>query len=161
MAAADVQERMSALPEVERVRDRSGPRTAALVPVDMAESSADDVVTALQDVTAGVAASPGLEVSQAGGESIDAAIWERVGDDLAAAERLSLPITFAVLLLAFGALLAAGIPLLLAVRRRRDDGHLRAAVAPASRRRHGGQRGAADRARGRRRLLAVLPQARA
>jgi RND superfamily putative drug exporter len=118
VAAAEVQERMSALPEVERVRDPVWAEDGqhVLVPVDMAESSADDAVTALQDVTAGVAAShPGLQVSQAGGESIDAAIWERVAEDLGAAERLSLPITFAVLLVAFGALLAAGIPLLLAL----------------------------------------------
>ena len=39
----------------------------------------------------------------------------KVGEDLASAEMLSLPITFAILLIAFGAFVAAGIPVLLAI----------------------------------------------
>ena len=89
-----------------------------LVPVEMAGSYDDaaDNLESVQDVTDAVgAAHPDLVLAQAGEASIDAGIWAQVGDDLGAAERLSLPITFAVLLLAFGALLAAGIPVLLAM----------------------------------------------
>lgn len=119
-AAADVRSGMSTLPEVSRVGEPvwSEDGQHLLVPVDLA-GSADEVaddVPALQDVTAGVGADhPGLSVEQAGDASLDAGIWEQVGADLAAAERLSLPITFGVLLLAFGALIAAGIPVLLAM----------------------------------------------
>ncbi len=119
-AATEIRQQMAALPAVDRVRDAvwSEDRQHVLVPVEMAGSYDDaaDHVESLQDVTADVAAAhPDLQVAQAGGASIDAAIWEQVGGDLATAERLSLPITFAVLLLAFGALLAAGIPILLAL----------------------------------------------
>ena len=46
--------------------------------------------------------------------SLDVAIWDQVGSDLAASERLSLPIAFGIMLLAFAALIAAAIPVLLA-----------------------------------------------
>ena len=57
---------------------------------------------------------PGLEVRQSGDVTLDEAIDERVADDLGSAETLSLPITLILMLLAFGALIAAGLPVLLA-----------------------------------------------
>ncbi len=57
---------------------------------------------------------PTLEVRQAGDVTLDEAIDERVADDLGSAETLSLPITLILMLLAFGALVAAGLPVLLA-----------------------------------------------
>ena len=51
---------------------------------------------------------------QSGDISLDLAIDERVADDLSSAETLSLPITLVLMLLAFGALIAAGLPVLLA-----------------------------------------------
>ena len=119
-AAEQVQTEMSALPAVEKVHDPvwSEDGRNVLVPIDMAGSDDDaaDNVESLQDVTGDIAGEhPGLQIEQAGGASVDAGIWEQVGSDLASAERLSLPITFGVLLLAFGALLAAGIPVLLAL----------------------------------------------
>ncbi len=60
-------------------------------------------------------ANPGLDVAQAGTASIDSGINDKVGEDLASAESLSLPITFLILLIAFGAFIAAGIPVLLAI----------------------------------------------
>lgn len=93
-------------------------RDALLVPITMAGSVDDaaDHVEALLDETAKVEkANPGLEVGQAGSASIDAGINDKVGSDLASAESLSLPITFLILLVAFGAFIAAGIPVLLAI----------------------------------------------
>jgi RND superfamily putative drug exporter len=91
---------------------------ALLIPITMAGSvdDASDHVGALIDATASVdKANPGLEVEQAGSASIDAGINDKVGSDLASAESLSLPITFIILLVAFGAFIAAGIPVLLAI----------------------------------------------
>ena len=71
--------------------------------------------SALQDVTKRVQADhPDLQVREAGDLSIDDGINERVADDLSSAEGISLPVTLVLMLLAFGALIAAGIPVLLA-----------------------------------------------
>ena len=93
-------------------------RDAVLVPITMAGSADDasDHVAALLDATATVQeANPDLEIAQAGEASLDAGINDKVGEDLASAESLSLPITFLILLVAFGAFIAAGIPVLLAI----------------------------------------------
>ena len=75
---------------------------------------------------------------------------------------LSLPITLIILVVAFGALVAAGIPLLLALTAVFATFGLRRAAEPrAPDGERGGRDRAPDRARGRRRLLDVLPQARA
>ena len=47
--------------------------------------------------------------------SIDKALNETLGKDFKRAEMFSLPVTLAILLIAFGALIAAGVPLLLAL----------------------------------------------
>ncbi|HET6940333.1 MAG TPA: MMPL family transporter, partial [Nocardioides sp.] len=87
--------------------------TAYLVSVQLARDQED--VSALQAVTKDVQAEfPQLEVRQSGDVSLDDAINNRVADDLSSAETLSLPVTLILMLLAFGALIAAGIPVLLA-----------------------------------------------
>ncbi|WP_233712354.1 MMPL family transporter [Kribbella turkmenica] len=90
---------------------------AALVPMEL-KGTADDAADNIEKIVATTAevqrANPGLTITQAGSASVDAGIWKQVGTDLAKAEKLSLPITFALMLLAFGALIAAGIPVLLA-----------------------------------------------
>jgi RND superfamily putative drug exporter len=87
--------------------------SAYLVQIQLARDQDD--VSSLQDVTAAVQADhPQLEVRETGDVSLDTAIDERVGDDLSSAETLSLPLTLILMLLAFGALIAAGIPVLLA-----------------------------------------------
>jgi RND superfamily putative drug exporter len=60
-------------------------------------------------------AHPGFRVEQTGGASIEKALDDTVGRDLERAELLSLPLTLGILLVAFGALLAAFIPVLLAL----------------------------------------------
>ncbi|MDP1848565.1 MAG: MMPL family transporter [Solirubrobacteraceae bacterium] len=60
-------------------------------------------------------AHPDVRVEQSGSGSTQKEIEELFGSDLSKAGSTSLPITLAVLLVAFGALMAAGIPLLLAL----------------------------------------------
>jgi RND superfamily putative drug exporter len=90
---------------------------AALLPIQL-KGSADDAADNVDKLVAATAevqkANPLLQIEQTGSASLDAGIWKQVGSDLARAEKLSLPITFALMLLAFGALIAAGIPVLLA-----------------------------------------------
>ncbi len=88
-------------------------RTALLVSVELAGGTDD--ATAVQEVTRQVQADqPGLEVRESGDLSLDAAIDDQVAADLGSAETISLPVTLVLMLLAFGALIAAGIPVLLA-----------------------------------------------
>lgn len=58
---------------------------------------------------------PGLRVEQVGSVSLDAAINDQVAKDLSAAGTFSLPVTLVILLVAFGAIVAAGVPILLAL----------------------------------------------
>ena len=58
---------------------------------------------------------PELRVEQFGDASADKAISESFEDDLRKAETISVPITLVILVVAFGALMAAGVPLLLAL----------------------------------------------
>jgi len=57
---------------------------------------------------------PGYVIEEFGGASGNRALDATVGKDLARAEQLSLPITLLILVVAFGALVAASIPVLLA-----------------------------------------------
>jgi putative drug exporter of the RND superfamily len=74
----------------------------------------DDAAPMRAAVSAVQRQNPGLSVREAGDLTVDDAINARVGDDLGAAEIISLPVTLILMLLAFGALVAAGIPVLLA-----------------------------------------------
>ena len=58
----------------------------------------------------GASASPS-SARQAANHALD----ETIGKDFSRAERLSVPLTFVILLLAFGAFVAAGVPVLLAL----------------------------------------------
>jgi len=87
--------------------------SAYLVSIQLARDQDD--AAPLQAVTKAVQADfPQLDVRQTGDVSLDDAINNRVADDLSSAETLSLPVTLILMLLAFGALIAAGIPVLLA-----------------------------------------------
>jgi RND superfamily putative drug exporter len=69
----------------------------------------------LAQVAAAQKAHPELFIGEFGDASAVKAVQTAFADDLGKAGLLSLPITLAILLLAFGALVAAGIPLLLAL----------------------------------------------
>ncbi|MBZ5741076.1 MMPL family transporter [Nocardioides mangrovi] len=114
-AAAEVVRAAKAVPGVASVSDPhpSEDGTALLVSVEL-DKGVDDA-SDLEAATADVAADhPDLTIREAGDLSIDAAINDRVAEDLGSAETISLPITLVLMLLAFGALIAAGIPVLLA-----------------------------------------------
>ena len=75
----------------------------------------DKVVPLLAATAAAGRANPSLRIQQFGDASVQKAVEKSISDDLAKATKLSLPITLAILVLAFGALTAAGIPVLLAI----------------------------------------------
>ena len=119
-AAADVRTRMAALKDVARVSgpERSANGTALLVTVEMRGSPEDatDKVKPLLAATKAVAKQyPALRIEEAGDGSIDKAVNDQVSKDLATAANVSLPITLLILLVAFGAIVAAGVPVLLAL----------------------------------------------
>jgi putative drug exporter of the RND superfamily len=90
---------------------------AALVTFSVAGNPNNDdqaVVPALNAVAAVAARYPGLTVAEAGDASLDRATGALVDQDFRQAEVTSVPVTLVLLLLVFGALIAAGIPLLLA-----------------------------------------------
>ncbi len=89
-------------------------RTGVLVDVHL-QSSIDDAQQ-IQARTAAIArAHQDLRVREAGDLSVNTAINDRVAEDLHSAEGISLPVTLLLMLLAFGALIAAGVPVLLAL----------------------------------------------
>jgi putative drug exporter of the RND superfamily len=58
---------------------------------------------------------PALRVEQVGSVTLDDAVNKQVADDLSAAATFSLPVTLLIMLIAFGAIVAAGVPILLAL----------------------------------------------
>jgi RND superfamily putative drug exporter len=91
---------------------------SALVTFQVPGPGADQAtaVAPAQSAVASVQAKyPGLLVAEAGDASVQAAINSVLSDGFRRAEATSIPITLVLLLLVFGALIAAGIPLLLAI----------------------------------------------
>jgi RND superfamily putative drug exporter len=72
------------------------------------------VVPALNAVAAIAAHHPGLTIEEAGGASLDRATGSVTSQDFRKAEVTSIPVSLVLLVIVFGALIAAGIPLLLA-----------------------------------------------
>jgi RND superfamily putative drug exporter len=114
-AAARIRQSAAGLDGVDAVSDPiwSPDRSALLLEIQLARDHDD--VAPLVDVTERVQdEQPALEISQAGDITIDESIDERVAEDLSSAEKFSIPVTLVLMLLAFGALIAAGIPVLIA-----------------------------------------------
>ncbi|MEA2221598.1 MAG: hypothetical protein QOJ35_4224 [Solirubrobacteraceae bacterium] len=76
---------------------------------------ADRIDASLATTAAAQRAHPRLRIEQFGGGSADKALSKASADDFRRAETLSLPVTLLILLVAFGALVAAGLPLVLAL----------------------------------------------
>src|SRR3954452_14726470 len=125
-AVADAARRFAAKPYVKSVDSPYAPgnegqisrdRHSALVTFKLRQkdlTKADKRVPALFATTAALQqAHPAVTLSEVGDASIDKQINDVFGQDLAKAGELSLPVTLLILLVAFGALVAAGIPLLL------------------------------------------------
>ena len=79
------------------------------------EAASDRVAATLAATAAAARANPDVRIAQFGGASADKALSKAFARDFQRAEYLSLPITLLILIVAFGALVAAGLPLLLAV----------------------------------------------
>ena len=119
-AADEARQRLSRLPQVASVAEpvtAPGGR-AVLVRAELtgAAEDAGDHVQPLLDATAAVqAAHPDLRVEEVGAGTIDKALEKTYGEDFEKAEVLSIPVTLVILIVAFGALLAAAVPVLLAL----------------------------------------------
>lgn len=87
-----------------------------LVEFSIDGSQQNTAVTQDQAAVAAVQARyPGLTIAETGDASITKALTTSLGQDFRRAETTTVPITIVLLLLVFGALVAAGIPLLLAI----------------------------------------------
>jgi uncharacterized membrane protein YdfJ with MMPL/SSD domain len=118
--------RVGAMPEVTALRSPFAPgdggqiskdRHSALVQFSMrgsSETAAERVQPVINAVAAVQRQSPGFTVSEFGDASAAHALSKLSGEGFARAEKLSVPITFLIMLVAFGAFVAAGIPVLLA-----------------------------------------------
>jgi uncharacterized membrane protein YdfJ with MMPL/SSD domain len=122
-AIEDVSARLSKVQYVENVEtplDGGGSVTedghSALIDFEIAGDSieaGERVAPTLAVVRAVQAANPDVVVEQFGNVSADDSIEETIQSDLGKAGMLSLPITLIILTIAFGSLVAAGVPLLL------------------------------------------------
>ncbi|WP_405675400.1 MMPL family transporter [Streptomyces sp. NBC_01511] len=119
-AARDVEGRMEKLPAVVSVADpvASKDGSSLLVTVTLRgdkETAKTDVDALLAQTDAVRDAHPGLTIRQTGSASISNGVNDKQGTDLQRTEMISLPITFIILFVVFGTVLAAGIPLLLSI----------------------------------------------
>ena len=80
------------------------------------DAAVDAAAFAVKDVVGDIAADyPELRIEQVGDSTIGAALDQVYEDDFAKAELISIPVTLIILLIVFGALIAAGVPILLAL----------------------------------------------
>jgi uncharacterized membrane protein YdfJ with MMPL/SSD domain len=80
-----------------------------------AETAHERVQPVLDQVARVARAHPDLRIEQFGTASAGKALDDTIGKDFARAESISIPLTFAILLIVFGAVLAALLPLMLAL----------------------------------------------
>jgi uncharacterized membrane protein YdfJ with MMPL/SSD domain len=126
-AVRDVVARVSKVAAVQSVRSPLEPgnagqiakdRHAALVEFEIGgdkDKAGDKIAPVLAAVAAAERSHPGFFVGEFGDASAAKAVDTLFADDLGRAGVISLPITLIILAVAFGALVAAGIPLLLAL----------------------------------------------
>jgi RND superfamily putative drug exporter len=123
----DVVRRIEPLAEVQNVRSPLDPENAgqiaasgraALVEFEIRgdpDEAVDEIGPVLDRVDVAQQVHPGFFIGEFGNASAQDAVVTAYEDDLGKAGQLSLPITLAILVIAFGSLVAAGIPLLLAL----------------------------------------------
>ena len=126
-AVSDVVSRVSKIAVVQNVQSplsaaNSGQISkdgrSALVEFDISGDKADaseKVAPILDEVDGAKKAHPGFFIGEFGDASAMHAVDTAFANDLASAGALSIPLTLIILIVAFGALVAAGIPLLLAL----------------------------------------------
>jgi RND superfamily putative drug exporter len=126
-AVAELRDQLTSLSGVAGISEPipSADGTSVLVQVALDEgtgsaeqrdAAVEDAALEVREVVGGVAAShPDLRIEQVGDATIGAALDQVYEDDLAKAEFISVPVTLIILLVVFGALIAAGVPILLAL----------------------------------------------
>jgi uncharacterized membrane protein YdfJ with MMPL/SSD domain len=126
-AIADVVARVSNVAVVRDVRSPLQPRYAGQISKDARaalvefrirgakDKAVDKIDPVLAAVSAAQQAHPGFTIGEFGDASAEKGVVTAYDNDLGRAGTLSLPITLIVLVLTFGSLVAAGIPLLLAL----------------------------------------------
>jgi RND superfamily putative drug exporter len=119
-AVRDVTARVSSIAVVQNVRapEISKDRHSALVQFEIKgdqQTAGTRIGTLLKTVDQAQASHPGLFIGEYGDASAAHAVNTLFADDLSSAGALSIPLTLIILVCAFGALVAAGIPLILAL----------------------------------------------
>jgi RND superfamily putative drug exporter len=117
--AHDLSERLSASGHVTGLRKPvvsrdGGSRLVEFRVRGSTDQATERVASTLVTTSAAQRAHPGLRIEQMGDASAQRAAEKRMAADFGKASKLSIPITLAILVVAFGALVAAGIPVLLA-----------------------------------------------
>ena len=79
------------------------------------DSAADRIEPVLEAVSAAADAHPGYRIEQFGDASADKALSDTIGKDFQRAELLAIPLTLGILLAVFGAVVAALVPVVLAL----------------------------------------------
>ena len=122
----DVAARLAKLANVQRVQSPLGPGGQALVSRDGhsalvrfevagdPDAASGKVAPMLAEVAALERGHPGFTIRELGSASAGYELDRTLGEDFKRAERLSLPITLAILVVAFGTLVAASVPVALA-----------------------------------------------
>ena len=125
-AGAELAERVSAVDGVTEVssywslgsppplRNADGDAALVLVRIDDDEAPAEEIVADVRDAVEGDAIA-GLDVGVGGSEAVFADVTETIEGDLGRAEGIAIPITLLLLVLVFGGLLAASLPLFVGV----------------------------------------------
>ncbi|MGW5645873.1 MMPL family transporter [Saccharopolyspora sp. NPDC003752] len=119
-AAAEVASLMRALPAVETVAPPVRSADGAMLRVEVImkgpDEEADKQIGSLLALTEQVQQRhSALLVAETGNVSTSAGVDQQRGDDLALSEAITLPVTLITLLVVFGSVLMAGVPLLLAL----------------------------------------------
>jgi RND superfamily putative drug exporter len=121
----DVETRLAAQPDVKNIKSPYAKANASQVSRDGhsvlvtfeikgdADKAQDKVDPIVAQTKAAQSAHPDYRIEEFGGASSGKAVDKMFSDDLHKAETLSIPVTLVILLFAFGALVAAGLPLLL------------------------------------------------
>ncbi len=120
-AAAAITHELESVPHVENLSSEpliSSDGRAALMQWDISgdPETADQRVQPMIDAVARAGEStPGLTMGEVGDGSLNQAISNMYGDDLQQSEILSIPLTLLILIIVFGAVVAALVPLVLAL----------------------------------------------
>ena len=124
-AVNDVTGRLARVPYVGNVQSPLAGRSevsadghAALINFEIAGDSTqakDRVDASLAAVAAAQAKHPALDIEQFGGASANKAVNAVITDDLKKAGELSVPVTLIILMITFGTMVAAGLPLLIGI----------------------------------------------